>query len=190
MYNSQHVSLGDKSMKINLYDILSVIGKELSVEALLEDSQVIFQGEAFDITRKEPFKIRLKHTEKDIISVEFDTSITVNRTCSRCLDKVVRDYELHVMRTINVVKKEAYTDNSLEYDEISYIEDSTLDVDRLVLDELYTILPMNVLCKEDCKGICKVCGANLNQSTCNCDQSVPDPRMSVFSDIFNQFKEV
>ena len=73
---------------------------------------------------------------------------------------------------------------------MKYVISKTLDIDRLVLDELFTIIPMNVLCKEDCKGICKVCGTNLNKSTCNCDQTVPDPRMAVFSDIFNQFKEV
>lgn len=177
-------------MRINLYDILSVKGKELSVEILLEDRQEVFQGETLDIVCKEPFKVLLKHTEKDIVSVEFDTKVTVNRTCSRCLDKVINDYDLHVRRTIDVVKKEAYADNSFECDEISYIEDCTLDVDMLVLDELFTVLPMNVLCKEDCKGICKVCGINLNKSTCNCDQTVLDPRMAVFSDIFNQFKEV
>lgn len=177
-------------MIINLYDVLSVSGRELTVEADLKDTQVMFQGESMDINYKNPFCITLRHTDKDVVCVEFQVVAAVKRTCSRCLGDVVRNYTLDVKRTINVAKKEAYADDTLEYDEISYIEDCTLDVDMLVLDELYTILPMNVLCKEDCKGICKVCGTNLNKSTCNCDQTVPDPRMAVFSDIFNQFKEV
>ena len=177
-------------MIINLYDILSVPGKELTVEAGLEEARVTFQGEALDITYEKPFYITLRCVDKDMVCVEFQTVATVNRVCSRCLGNVVCSYALDVKRTINVAKKEAYTDDTSEYDEIGYIEDCTLDVDMLVLDELYTILPMSVLCKEDCKGICKVCGINLNKSTCNCDQTVPDPRMAVFSDIFNQFKEV
>lgn len=177
-------------MLINLYDILSVQGKELTVKAELEKAQVAFQGETLNITYQNPFFITLQRVDKDTVHVEFQAAASVKRVCRRCLEDVVCDYTLDVKRTINVVKKEAYTDNTLEYDEIGYIEDCTLDVDMLVLDELYTILPMNVLCKDDCKGICKVCGTNLNKSTCNCDQTVPNPRMAVFSDIFNQFKEV
>ncbi len=177
-------------MRINLHDIVSTVGKEMTVECRMEEGQVSLYREAFKITCKNPFKAVLKHIQKNIISVEFNAIITTDRTCSRCLDLVVRDYNLHVSRTIDVIKKEACADDSGEYDEISYIEDCTLDVDMLILDELYTVLPMNVLCREDCKGICKVCGTNLNKSTCDCDQVVPNPRMAVFSDIFNQFKEV
>lgn len=177
-------------MRINLYDILSVTGKEKTVRVQMEELQEIFQGESLRIQCKEPFDVVFMHTEKEFLTVAFDISVAVIRTCSRCLDEVVCDYDMHVERTINVEKKEAYVKEASEKDEISYIEDCTLDVDMLILDELYTILPMNVLCKEDCKGICKVCGINLNKSTCNCDQVVPDPRMAVFSDIFNQFKEV
>lgn len=177
-------------MRINLYDILSVADREMTVQIQMEELHETFQGEALKIWCEQPFDVVLKHTEKELIMVEFNTTVSVKRTCSRCIDEIVCDYDLHIKRTINVAAKEAYIAEASEADEISYIEDCTLDVDMLVLDELYTILPMSVLCKEDCKGICKVCGINLNKSTCNCDQTVPDPRMSVFSDIFNQFKEV
>lgn len=177
-------------MVINLYDILSVTGREMTVKADLDCRQIDFQGEKLLLTCKEPFDVLLKHTSKGIICVTCNARLTVNRACSRCLSEVVCDYSLNVERTINVAKKEAFIDNLNEYDEISYIEDCTLDVDLLILDELYTVLPMNVLCKTDCKGICKVCGTNLNKRICDCDQTVPDPRMAVFSDIFNQFKEV
>ena len=177
-------------MQINLSDILSVVGREMTVEAGMEEQNIIFQGESIRIRCDQPFGILLKHIEKDIVTAEFSAVITTTRICSRCLDEVVSDYPVEVFRRIRVSEKEADADRSDEFDEISYIEDCTLDVDMLILDELYTILPMNVLCKEDCKGICKVCGTNLNKSTCDCDQTVPDPRMAVFSDIFNQFKEV
>ena len=177
-------------MRINLYDILSVVGKELTLEVQPKEIKGSFQGEELDISFESPFSVILKHVQKDTISVELHAKAFVTRSCGRCLGKVECDYPIDIQRVVNVAKKEAYTDNEGEYDEISYIEDCNLDVDMLVLDELFTLLPMNVLCKQDCKGICKVCGINLNKSTCNCDQTVPDPRMAVFSDIFNQFKEV
>ena len=48
---------------------------------------------------------------------------------------------------------------------------------------------MKVLCRENCKGICNRCGANLNLGSCKCDDAELDPRMSKILDIFNQFKE-
>ncbi|MBQ4058932.1 MAG: DUF177 domain-containing protein [Lachnospiraceae bacterium] len=175
---------------LNLYDVLSVVGRESINRVDVEKLQANFQGENIVVTCKQPFDVTLKHIEKDVVSVSFETEVDVIRTCSRCLEEVNCEYQLSVFRNINVANKEAYIDDASEADEISYIEDCNLDVDMLVLDELYTVLPMNVICKDECKGICKVCGTNLNESTCNCDQTVPDPRMAVFSDIFNQFKEV
>ncbi len=177
-------------MNINLYDVLSVVGKEISVQAQLEELQEDFSGERMVLYSKDPFSVTIKCLEKNVVAIECDVTVVAKRSCSRCLEKVVCMYDLHIRRTVNVEKKEAYVEDASETDEVSYIEDCTLDIDRLVLDELFTVIPMNVLCKEDCKGICKVCGTNLNKSTCNCDQTVPDPRMAVFSDIFNQFKEV
>ena len=177
-------------MKINLYDVLSVVGKELTIQADVDNLEGDFQGESLKINSEGAFDITLRHIQKDIVTVGCDVTVSVSRICSRCLDEVVCSYDLQIVRTVNMEKKEAYTEDASESDEISYIEDCTLDVDMLVLDELYTKLPMTVLCKEDCKGICKVCGTNLNKGICDCDQTVPDPRMAVFSDIFNQFKEV
>lgn len=177
-------------MLLNLCDVLSVVGREVTEKSKISNLPANFQGEDIVVSSKEDFEVVIKYVEKERISVSFDVMVQVKRTCSRCLEIVACDYTLTVFRNINVAKKEAYTDIASEADEISYIEDCNLDIDMLVLDELFTVLPMNVVCKNDCKGICKVCGTNLNESTCNCDQTVPDPRMAVFSDIFNQFKEV
>ena len=51
-------------------------------------------------------------------------------------------------------------------------------------------MPVKVLCKPGCKGICKQCGHNLNEGECGCDTFVPDPRMAAIKDIFNANKEV
>ena len=77
-----------------------------------------------------------------------------------------------------------------ELDEDYYLEGTSFDTEVLIHNEVLVNLPMKVLCRENCKGICNRCGANLNYETCECDKSTPDPRMSVIQDIFKQFKEV
>ena len=75
-------------------------------------------------------------------------------------------------------------------DETNYIIGYNLDVDTLIYDEILMDFPMRLLCHDDCKGLCKNCGTNLNVETCDCDNFNYDPRMSAIRDIFNKFKEV
>ena len=77
-----------------------------------------------------------------------------------------------------------------EFDEANYIQGYTLDVDKLIYNEVIVGWPAKILCSEDCKGICNVCGQNLNEGTCDCEDTGLDPRMSVIRDVFKNFKEV
>jgi uncharacterized protein len=77
-----------------------------------------------------------------------------------------------------------------EMEETDYLIGFELDVDKLVYAEILVNWPMKVLCKEDCEGICKVCGANLNKGDCGCQRTELDPRMAAIQDIFSKFKEV
>ena len=43
---------------------------------------------------------------------------------------------------------------------------------------------MKTLCREDCRGICRKCGRNLNEGDCGCDTVELDPRMAVIAEIF------
>ena len=75
-------------------------------------------------------------------------------------------------------------------DALDYMAGTSLDVDQLIFGEILVSWPMKVLCREDCKGICKRCGANLNLAECQCQKTELDPRMAAIQDIFNKFKEV
>ena len=64
MYNIQRVSLGDDSMKINLYDIMAVVGKNIKTEATLDSITGYLQGERISVEGKEPVRIDITHTHK------------------------------------------------------------------------------------------------------------------------------
>ena len=107
--------------------------------------------------------------------------------CGRCLKDVAYTFDLSF--EIEVVSPE-YTGEDAEDVESDFMDGYHLNVDELVNDELLLNWPSKILCKEDCKGICKVCGKNLNDGDCGCDSFVPDPRMAAIKDIFNSYKEV
>jgi uncharacterized protein len=51
-----------------------------------------------------------------------------------------------------------------------------IDLDPIVREQIVLALPGYPVCQESCKGLCTVCGANLNERECGCDRHVPDPR--------------
>jgi uncharacterized protein len=60
--------------------------------------------------------------------------------------------------------------------------DEKIDLGEVVREQLYLALPMKPLCREDCKGLCPVCGANRNRETCTCQQEWVDPRMAALKE--------
>ena len=42
---------------------------------------------------------------------------------------------------------------------------------------------MKPLCADDCKGLCPVCGKNLNRETCDCNRTWDDPRMAALREL-------
>ena len=65
-------------------------------------------------------------------------------------------------------------------------EGDTIELDELVRDTLLAAQPLSNICKPDCKGLCPVCGANLNHGDCGCDRFVPDPRLAALQGLFTQ----
>jgi uncharacterized protein len=59
---------------------------------------------------------------------------------------------------------------------VSFYTDDVIDLRQLVREQCYLALPMKPLCREDCKGLCPVCGINRNREACSCDTAWVDPR--------------
>ena len=105
----------------------------------------------------------------------------MNLVCDRCLEEFQREFDVDIDTVIDTSVFDS--DDVDEIDELSYFEDCNIDMDALLKKELMGLVPIQILCKDDCKGLCKVCGTNLNHGSCSCDDLVPDPRLSVFDNI-------
>ena len=58
-----------------------------------------------------------------------------------------------------------------------------IDLEPLVREQVLLSLPMNALCREDCKGLCAQCGQNLNEKACGCETKFVDPRFAALKNI-------
>ena len=175
-------------MLINLSEVFTLEGKEKTWEVPCEMEYFEGLDGKYPVVSSEPIVVTVKNLGNRKLAVSGGTKVTLAIPCARCLEPVEYTSELEFDAELDMKVSEEERVKNL--DEQSYLTGYNLDADQMVGNELTLNLPMKVLCKEDCKGICNRCGANLNVETCDCDTRSLDPRMAVIQDIFKQFKEV
>lgn len=99
--------------------------------------------------------------------------------CARCAE--LFDEELRFSFEERFVRDAAAEEDG--DDECYPYEGDRLVLDSAVMDNLYLSLPIVSVCREDCKGLCPVCGANRNVTPCDCEQSIGSGPFSVLSQL-------
>ena len=69
-----------------------------------------------------------------------------------------------------------------EDDDIILLDGSILDVGEVMTTEFILEMDIKNLCREDCKGICPKCGADLNTEPCKCKPDI-DPRLAALASL-------
>src|SRR5215471_6592529 len=116
--------------------------------------------------------------EGEDVVVEGSLAVGVPQICGRCLESF--DLTVTPQVTVRFVPAQAAGSGERELGaddlETETYEQDQLDLARLVEAETILGLPMKPLCRENCLGLCSVCGANKNVTTCACEATAPDPR--------------
>jgi uncharacterized protein len=98
--------------------------------------------------------------------------------CDRCLDSFHWDLEsgFHVFLASSGQGKDRAEAELLDEDmEVNFIHGETIDLGEIIREQIYLSLPVRLICKEGCLGLCAVCGANLNAEPCDCSQQNMNP---------------
>ncbi|MCR4587361.1 MAG: DUF177 domain-containing protein [Lachnospiraceae bacterium] len=172
-------------MLINLSEALSTVGFEAERDAGI-DMEVYEDGiHSFPITEKEPVHLKIRNVSSGKASLEGSTRVKLKACCDRCLKDVDITIPLEFERDVaSPEMRDPFEDD------MAFMEDFDLNVDVLISNEILLNMPDKILCKPDCKGLCKKCGKDLNMGDCGCDDFVPDPRMAAIKEIFDANKEV
>jgi len=122
----------------------------------------------------------LAHKERDLhIQGAFKTAVRYK--CSRCLQEFSRplaaDFDLVYLpqRAYKVDEEIALAYEDME---TGFYDGVRLDVDQMVLEQIELSIPMKFICSDDCKGLCYICGANLNEGTCACPRDETGSRLA------------
>lgn len=96
--------------------------------------------------------------------------------CMRCLDPATIDLEVDA--------REVHQHDTKDEELLSpYVVDDELDIGRWAHDAAVLAVPVQLLCRPDCAGLCPVCGESLNNASSHTHDSPPDPRWAKLKDL-------
>lgn len=147
-----------------LKELFEVVSSQREIDGFVtSDELVLPQGYLL----KEPVAVKGRvFNRAGIVTLEYRLKAPMTLVCDRCLDEFENVYEYdfsHILVT-HLSNEEAGEDYVL-------CKDNILDLDELAISDLLLQLPSKILCKDDCKGLCFVCGQNMNEATCECSKS-------------------
>ncbi|MGX4598773.1 YceD family protein [Faecalimicrobium sp. JNUCC 81] len=128
---------------------------------------------------------KISNTNKGLY-LDVDVSFIIVDKCSRCLEEVEVPIEYSIQ---GFLVKENFDEDTFEDDDAFIYDGQAINIVDLIEQTLDFKLPAQVLCNEDCEGLCQGCGVNLNKEECSCneianDEETIDPRFAKLKDIF------
>ena len=104
------------------------------------------------------------------VTVEGVLSTSLKLRCDRCLAPYDRDLSTNFRVFLSLRPYKGKLDIELSEDDldINFIDGRYLDSDQIIREQIALNIPMKAICSVDCKGLCPVCGCNLNIETCSC----------------------
>ena len=153
-------------------DILKHDTEVLNKEILLDIDKIEYDYN--EIVFKSPLVFKGNfHNINKILTVEGTVDIVFDVSCYLCNE--IFEYS----QTIDI--KEVFR-QSPEEDEYEILS-GKIDLNKAIIDNIILQLPTQLVCREDCKGICQVCGKNKNIENCDCNYAKIDPRLEKLKDL-------
>lgn len=110
----------------------------------------------------------------------------VELQCTRCGEPLTKQLEIPFEDVFVDASEEPSEDEHEiggEALDEQLVESSEIDLTEIVREQILLDLPEQVFCKEDCRGLCAECGANLNEKDCDCGEKDIDPRWAALKNL-------
>ncbi|MEE2636745.1 MAG: DUF177 domain-containing protein [Acidobacteriota bacterium] len=114
---------------------------------------------------------------------------TLQLQCARCLEPYPTDVSVELdLLYVAATENRGEPESQVEESDLStaYFRDDRIDLGQLVREQFQLSLPMKPLCRDECRGLCVVCGGNRNVTVCECDETWEDPRFAGLKHLLKQ----
>ena len=116
--------------------------------------------------------VRVTRTAQGLL-LQANLRALVQVDCARCLKEFQQQIDT------NFTELYAFTRASITDSELLVPDTGKIDLEPIVRDEMLLAVPIGSLCKPDCKGLCPICGEDLNEVTCSHETETVDPRLDI-----------
>lgn len=172
-------------LKVKVGD-LSPEGMEIALEVPVARAEARLneiEGERIRLADPLAIRLRLAPTGPRVIA-RGRVETGLRAVCARCLEA----FDLAVAADIFVTYAPAAQDRTEEEDEAEALNQELyfgeeIDLWPIVEEQLVLSLPIKPLCRQDCLGLCPVCGRNRNQEPCQCSQQAGHPGLAGLKEI-------
>lgn len=162
-------------MKINIASVLRNDGASKTFSGNVELGTFDYMGSTLQFT--EPVLIEGKvYSIGGALEISAQITGEYKTECSRCGQPIVGKLSGELFESLD-------SDFSDIDEECISISGNVIDISGSVEACIFESIPLQPLCREDCKGLCPVCGIDLNKNECNCDDTVYDPRFAIFRNL-------
>lgn len=116
-----------------------------------------------------------------VVTLTGSAEFSLSGLCDRCASPVTKQYSVPLEHVLSQHPEDEDSD-------LICAPGVKLDLDELVREDVILSIPMSFLCSEDCKGLCPVCGKDLNEGPCSCAKPV-DPRLEALRALLDDAEE-
>ena len=166
-------------MKIDLSEVIKDYGGRLAISADVPMEDLTFLGETFSFDLPLHIEGSITNNTK---SLELQAKVSGNAGvhCGRCMRPITIPVDFSIQETL-VQNEETVSDDA----DVVVFSGYSLDLMEIIINHFLMQVPAKYLCKEDCKGLCLKCGADLNAGDCDCEEDI-DPRWAALAEIMKK----
>ncbi len=187
-------------MRINVSELKKETGQRINVPVQITLESVELSGQPVEFNRPFTGEAEIWNVgDRLLVRAELAGEAVVQ--CSRCLTPFALplevSFEEEFMEGSPSQQTHTERDDEDEDDDegldqqrtITYYTGDEIDLTDSLRDNVLLELPMQAVCKEECKGLCITCGSNLNEGACGCQEDEPqvvDSRFAVLKDLLRK----
>ncbi len=158
------------SIKVDVAPLLSAAGERRHYNALVTMEPIHRGEEEINFAGPVEVDVAIESVKRGVLYVEGDASGVLKLVCSRCLEGFTAAFGAPLSETFCVPLRVS------DDEECYVIEGQEMDLGPVVEQAFLLALPMKIVHDEDCRGLCSICGTDLNRNPDHSHDAAPDTR--------------
>jgi len=151
-------------------------GEGRCLELVVPMEPLHFAGEDYSPGGDVDVRLDVSRTTGNGYALRLRFPVALHGPCQRCLEDADADVEVDARE----IEQPGSGDDELTS---PYVDGHELDLRVWARDALALALPTQIACSEECRGLCTICGANLNEHPSHEHERPPDPRWAKLSEL-------